>query len=156
LCASKAARSRRTRPPVAVIRPAWPPCWKNTRNNFRKAPFPVSPRGKPGWGRGAPKPPKNRRLPRTRGVSKHFAETPLVIPHRQTRALQRAPKGSQKKKALKIRRVARPTSAGQGTQAHNISSRQKEDRGGTACEVGEGEGGQEKLYLKRPASSGIS
>lgn len=23
-----------------VIRPAWPPCWKNTRNNLRKAPLP--------------------------------------------------------------------------------------------------------------------
>jgi hypothetical protein len=36
------------------------------------------------------------------------------------------------------------------TQAHNISSRQEEDRSRTACEVGEGEGCEEKLYLERP------
>ena len=30
-----------------------------------------------------------------------------------------------------------------GTQAHNISSRQKEDRGGCTCTLGEGEGEEE-------------
>jgi len=33
------------------------------------------------------------------------------------------------------------------TKAHDLSSRQKEDRGGTASEVGEGEGAAEEGYL---------
>src|ERR1035437_5144214 len=51
LCALKAARSRRTRPPAAVIRPAWPPCWKSTRNNFfetQKVPGPDASGAGPG------------------------------------------------------------------------------------------------------------
>ena len=33
------------------------------------------------------------------------------------------------------------------TQAHDLSSRQKENRGGAAGKVGAGEGGEEKLHL---------
>jgi len=32
-------------------------------------------------------------------------------------------------------------------EAHNVGSRQKEDRGGTACEMGKGEGGEEEGCL---------
>jgi hypothetical protein len=46
----------------------------------KEAPFPFPPRGKPGWGRGSPHAAKTMRLPPTRGVSKHSAETPLIIP----------------------------------------------------------------------------
>jgi hypothetical protein len=41
------------------------------------------------------------------------------------------------------------------TQAHNISSRQKENRGGTAGEVGEGEGAAEEGCLE-PAAPAAS
>ena len=34
------------------------------------------------------------------------------------------------------------------TKAHNIGSRQEENRGGAAGEVGEGEGGQEEVGIR--------
>jgi hypothetical protein len=44
------------------------------------------------------------------------------------------------------------------TQAHNISSRQKENRGGTAGTVGEGEGAAEEVaqFLPRAHVGGFS
>jgi hypothetical protein len=37
------------------------------------------------------------------------------------------------------------------TQAHNISSRQKEDRGGCTCTLGEVQSGEEKVGGLEPA-----
>src|ERR1039458_5576660 len=63
----------------------------------RKAISPF-PQGKAGVGEGSPHAAKTRRLPPTRWVSKHFAETPLIIPPTSNPRLTKSTAGFAKEK----------------------------------------------------------